>query len=63
MTDLRAAKVAGIANDIPPLEVDDPDGDAELLDPGVGLDARHRSARPPVACAPTARKVATAHLR
>ncbi len=31
MTRLRAQKVAGIAADIPELEVDDPDGDARLL--------------------------------
>ncbi len=31
MTRLRARKVAGIASDIPELEVDDPDGDAKLL--------------------------------
>ncbi len=31
MTDTRAWKVANIANDIPDIEVDDPDGDAELL--------------------------------
>ena len=31
MTHLRAEKVAGIARDIPPLVVDDPDGGAELL--------------------------------
>jgi 2-oxoglutarate ferredoxin oxidoreductase subunit alpha len=31
MTRLRAAKVAGIANDIPPLEVDDPDGADTLV--------------------------------
>ena len=36
MVDLRAAKVAGIAADIPLLEVDDPDGDAELLMLGWG---------------------------
>jgi len=36
MTELRAAKVAKIADDIPPLEVDDPDGDAELLVLGWG---------------------------
>ena len=52
MTDLRAAKIAGIANDIPPLEVDDPDGDAELL---ILAGARRSapSGRPPRACAPT----------
>ena len=36
MTRLRAAKVAGIASDIPPLEVDDPTGDADTLVLGWG---------------------------
>ncbi len=36
MTHLRAAKVAKIADDIPPLEVDDPDGSAEVLVLGWG---------------------------
>ena len=36
MVRLRAQKVAGIAADIPELEVDDPDGDAELLVVGWG---------------------------
>ena len=36
MTHLRAAKVAKIAEDIPPLAVDDPDGDASLLVLGWG---------------------------
>ena len=36
MTRLRAAKVAGIANDIPLLEVDDPTGDAKTLVLGWG---------------------------
>jgi 2-oxoglutarate ferredoxin oxidoreductase subunit alpha len=36
MTRLRAAKVSGIAADVPELEVDDPDGDAELLVLGWG---------------------------
>jgi 2-oxoglutarate ferredoxin oxidoreductase subunit alpha len=36
MTRLRAQKVAGIASDIPDLEVDDPRGDAELLVLGWG---------------------------
>src|SRR3954463_15102232 len=36
MTRLRAAKVAGIAKDIPQVEVDDPAGDAELLVLGWG---------------------------
>ncbi|SNQ50972.1 2-oxoglutarate oxidoreductase subunit KorA [Frankia canadensis] len=36
MVRLRAAKVAGIANDIPPLEVDDPSGRARVLVLGWG---------------------------
>ncbi len=62
MTDLRAAKVAGIANDIPPLEVDDPDGDAELLILawGSSLGTVRAAARRVRA---DGRKVATAHLR
>ena len=36
MVRLRARKVAGIATDIPELELDDPDGDAELLVIGWG---------------------------
>ena len=36
MTQLRTAKVAKIADDIPVLDVDDPDGDAELLVLGWG---------------------------
>jgi 2-oxoglutarate ferredoxin oxidoreductase subunit alpha len=36
MTLLRAQKVAGIAKDIPPLEVDDPSGEAKLLVLGWG---------------------------
>jgi 2-oxoglutarate ferredoxin oxidoreductase subunit alpha len=36
MTALRSAKVAKVAEDIPPLEVDDPDGDASLLVLGWG---------------------------
>ena len=36
MTRLRAAKIDGIARDIPPLEVDDPDGDATVLVLGWG---------------------------
>jgi len=61
MTDLRAAKVDRIADDIPPLEVDDPDGDAELLVLGWGssygtIQAAVRRVRG------AGRKVATAHL-
>jgi 2-oxoglutarate ferredoxin oxidoreductase subunit alpha len=36
MTELRAAKIAGIAHDIPPLELDDPGGDARVLVVGWG---------------------------
>ena len=36
MTELRAQKIDGIADDIPPLEVDDETGDAELLVLGWG---------------------------
>jgi 2-oxoglutarate ferredoxin oxidoreductase subunit alpha len=36
MTRLRAAKIAGIARDIPPTELDDPDGAADLLVIGWG---------------------------
>jgi 2-oxoglutarate ferredoxin oxidoreductase subunit alpha len=36
MTLLRAQKIAGIVNDIPPVEVNDPDGKAELLVLGWG---------------------------
>jgi 2-oxoglutarate ferredoxin oxidoreductase subunit alpha len=62
MTRLRAQKVAGIAGDIPRLEVDDPDGDAEVLVLGWGgtygpIAAGCRRVRN------TGRKVAHAHLR
>jgi 2-oxoglutarate/2-oxoacid ferredoxin oxidoreductase subunit alpha len=36
MVRLRQAKIDGIASDIPPLEVDDPDGDAKVLVLGWG---------------------------
>ncbi len=36
MSRIRVAKVAGIAKDIPPVEVDDPDGDAEVVVLGWG---------------------------
>ncbi|MGC8463560.1 MAG: 2-oxoacid:acceptor oxidoreductase subunit alpha [Acidimicrobiales bacterium] len=36
MTRLRAARIAGIARDLPPVEVDDPDGDADVLVVGWG---------------------------
>ncbi len=61
MTHLRAAKVEKIADDIPPLPVDDPDGDAELLILGWGsssgtIRAAARRVRR------QGKKVATAHL-
>jgi 2-oxoglutarate ferredoxin oxidoreductase subunit alpha len=62
MTRLRAQKVAGIASDIPELEVDDPDGDAKVLVLGWGgtfgpIAAGVRRARR------NGRPVAQAHLR
>jgi 2-oxoglutarate ferredoxin oxidoreductase subunit alpha len=61
MVRLRAAKVAGIANDIPLVVVDDPDGDADTLVLGWGstegsIIAAVRSLRV------RGRKVAQAHL-
>jgi 2-oxoglutarate ferredoxin oxidoreductase subunit alpha len=61
MTGIRAEKVERIADDIPPLEVDDPDGDAELLVLGWGssygaIQAAARRVRE------ADRKVATAQL-
>jgi 2-oxoglutarate ferredoxin oxidoreductase subunit alpha len=62
MTRLRQAKVEGIAEDIPPLEVDDPTGGAELLVLGWGssLGTITESVRLVRA---DGREVATAHLR
>ncbi|MFC6079711.1 2-oxoacid:acceptor oxidoreductase subunit alpha [Sphaerisporangium aureirubrum] len=62
MVRLRQAKIDGIAQDIPPLEVDDPDGDARVLVLGWG------STYGPIAAAmrrvrKTGAKVAQAHLR
>jgi 2-oxoglutarate ferredoxin oxidoreductase subunit alpha len=61
MIETRAAKIAGIAKDIPRLEVDDPDGYAELLVVGwgstfgaMGAGAQRVRLR--------GKKVATAHL-
>jgi 2-oxoglutarate/2-oxoacid ferredoxin oxidoreductase subunit alpha len=61
MTELRAAKVAGIAREIPPLSVEDPDGDADLLVLGWGstwgtIRAAARRVRE------RGKKVATTHL-
>ena len=61
MTHLRQAKVDKVAEDIPPLEVDDPNGDAELLVLGWG--SSYGAIK---ACARRVRerglKLATAHL-
>jgi 2-oxoglutarate ferredoxin oxidoreductase subunit alpha len=62
MVRLRQAKIAGIAGDIPPLEVDDPDGAARALVLGWGstfgaIEAGVRSVRA------AGGKVAQAHLR
>jgi 2-oxoglutarate ferredoxin oxidoreductase subunit alpha len=62
MVRLRQAKVDGIARDIPPLEVDDPDGDADVLVLGWG------STYGPIGAAcrivrDEGGKVAQAHLR
>jgi len=61
MTEVRAAKVARIAEDLAPLEVDDPSGEAELLVLGWGssygaIQAAARRVRE------QGRQVATAHL-
>jgi 2-oxoglutarate ferredoxin oxidoreductase subunit alpha len=61
MTELRGAKVAKVAEDLEPLEADDPDGDAEVLVLGWGstygtIRAAARRVRE------GGRKVATAHL-
>jgi len=62
MVHLRQAKVDGIADDIPELSVDDPDGDAELLVLGWGSSlGTIRAAARRVRAA--GRKVAFAHLR
>ena len=62
MSKLRVAKIAGIAADIPALEVDDPDGAAEILVLGWGstygaIQAAARRVRA------QGRQVAHAHLR
>jgi 2-oxoglutarate/2-oxoacid ferredoxin oxidoreductase subunit alpha len=62
MTQIRRDKVEGIAADIPPLEVDDPTGDAELLVLGWGSTAGTvRAAVQRVRG--SGERVATAHLR
>ena len=52
MVRTRAAKIAGI--EVPPLEVDDPTGDAEILVLGLGFDVRADHRRGPHSCGPTA---------
>jgi 2-oxoglutarate/2-oxoacid ferredoxin oxidoreductase subunit alpha len=62
MTRLRQAKVDGIADDIPALEVDDPGGGAELLVLGWGSSLGTITAAVARARA-NGQQVATAHLR
>jgi 2-oxoglutarate ferredoxin oxidoreductase subunit alpha len=62
MTHLRRAKVEGIASSLPSLEVDDPDGDAELLVLGWGSTAGTIRAAVQRARA-GGTKIARAHLR
>ena len=62
MTRLRQAKVDGIADDVPALEVDDPSGDAELLVLGWGSSLGTITAAVGQARA-DGRSVAAAHLR
>jgi 2-oxoglutarate ferredoxin oxidoreductase subunit alpha len=62
MTLLRQAKVEGIADDIPPLAVDDPEGDADLLVLGWGSSLGTIKAAAGRVRA-SGGKVATAHLR
>jgi 2-oxoglutarate ferredoxin oxidoreductase subunit alpha len=62
MTRLRQAKVDGIADDIPPLEVDDPGEDAELLVLGWGSSLGTITAAV-VRARASGQKVATAHFR
>jgi 2-oxoglutarate ferredoxin oxidoreductase subunit alpha len=62
MTRLRQAKVDGIADDIPPLDVEDPSGEADLLILGWGSSLGTITASVARARA-NGQKVATAHLR
>jgi 2-oxoglutarate ferredoxin oxidoreductase subunit alpha len=62
MTRLRQAKVDGVADDVPPLQVDDPSGEAELLVLGWGSSLGTITAAVGAARA-EGKKVATAHLR
>ena len=62
MAHLRRDKVEGIADELRPLEVDDPTGDAELLVLGWGSTAGSIQAAA-LAVRAAGRKVAVAHLR
>jgi 2-oxoglutarate/2-oxoacid ferredoxin oxidoreductase subunit alpha len=62
MTRLRQAKVDGIADDIPPLDVDDPSGDAQLLVLGWGSSLGTITAAV-IRARAEGQEVATAHLR
>jgi 2-oxoglutarate ferredoxin oxidoreductase subunit alpha len=62
MTHLRAAKVEKVTDDIPLLEVDDPDGDAALLVLGWGSSYGTIRAAARRVREAAGRKVATAHL-
>ena len=62
MVRLRAAKVAGIANDIPPVEVEGDVDDAELLRARLGVDLGRDRRRRRTGSGPGAGKVAHAHL-
>ena len=61
MVRIRAAKVAGIASSIPPTELDDPDGDGEILVVGWGSTWGAINAAAAV-LRTRGRKIATAHL-
>ena len=62
MTKLRVAKVAGIAADIPPVEVDDPGWRGRGAGPRLGIDLRRDPGRRPAVRA-QGHPVAHAHLR
>jgi 2-oxoglutarate/2-oxoacid ferredoxin oxidoreductase subunit alpha len=62
MVRLRQAKIDGIAQDIPPLTVDDPDGDADVLVLGWGSTYGPIGAAVEIVRAEGG-KVAQAHLR
>ena len=63
MVRLRQAKIDGIAADIAPLEVDDPDGDARVLVLGWGSTYGSDRRRGPRGSGSAGHSVAQAHLR